>query len=122
MEASIKEDLSMEIDPPFKKNPATADDWRKALNKGSAYTGPPLTSAEALVAIHDISPEKDCLSLKKEKSRTDKKNLAIQPRDQKIYTSRQNMLSLSALSARLASGNSTHLLGGILNVGLNNKI
>ncbi|KAH6771675.1 hypothetical protein C2S51_010079 [Perilla frutescens var. frutescens] len=55
----------MEIDPPFKKNPATADDWRKALNKGSAYTGPPLTSAEALVAIHDISPEKDCLSLKK---------------------------------------------------------
>lgn len=33
MEASMKEDLSMEIDPPFKENPATADDWRKALNK-----------------------------------------------------------------------------------------
>ncbi|KAH6758616.1 DegP protease 7 [Perilla frutescens var. frutescens] len=33
MEASMKEDLSMEIDPPFKENPATAEDWRKALNK-----------------------------------------------------------------------------------------
>lgn len=33
MEASMKEDLSMEIDPPFKENLATAEDWRKALNK-----------------------------------------------------------------------------------------
>ncbi|KAL7090216.1 hypothetical protein ACP275_12G026500 [Erythranthe tilingii] len=33
MEASMKEDLSMEIDPPFKESLATADDWRKALNK-----------------------------------------------------------------------------------------
>ncbi|EPS74722.1 hypothetical protein M569_00033, partial [Genlisea aurea] len=33
METSMKEDLSMEIDPPFKENLATAEDWRKALNK-----------------------------------------------------------------------------------------
>ncbi|XP_042032900.1 protease Do-like 7 [Salvia splendens] len=33
MEASMKEDLSMEIDPPFKQSLATAEDWRKALNK-----------------------------------------------------------------------------------------
>ncbi|GER28855.1 DegP protease family protein [Striga asiatica] len=32
METSMKEDLSMEIDPPFKENLATAEDWRKALN------------------------------------------------------------------------------------------
>ncbi|GMP31080.1 hypothetical protein CsSME_00005446 [Camellia sinensis var. sinensis] len=32
-EASMKEELCMEIDPPFKENLATADDWRKALNK-----------------------------------------------------------------------------------------
>ncbi|KAK8327382.1 hypothetical protein V6Z11_A11G178500 [Gossypium hirsutum] len=33
LESTIKEDLSMEIDPPFKENVATAEDWRKALNK-----------------------------------------------------------------------------------------
>ncbi|KAI3451823.1 hypothetical protein Pfo_008488 [Paulownia fortunei] len=33
MEASMKENLCMEIDPPFKENLATAEDWRKALNK-----------------------------------------------------------------------------------------
>ncbi|KAI3462600.1 hypothetical protein Pfo_019263 [Paulownia fortunei] len=33
METSMKEELCMEIDPPFKENPATAEDWRKALNK-----------------------------------------------------------------------------------------
>ncbi|XP_075105936.1 protease Do-like 7 isoform X2 [Nicotiana tabacum] len=33
-ESSImKEDLCMDIDPPFKENLATAEDWRKALNK-----------------------------------------------------------------------------------------
>ncbi|KAK4387654.1 Symplekin [Sesamum angolense] len=34
-------------------------------SKGSAHTGPALTPAEVLVAIHDISPEKDGLPLKK---------------------------------------------------------
>ncbi|KAL3372855.1 hypothetical protein AABB24_005072 [Solanum stoloniferum] len=29
----MKEDLCMEIDPPFKENLATAEDWRKALSK-----------------------------------------------------------------------------------------
>lgn len=33
MEATMKEELSMEIDPPFKESLATAEDWRKALNK-----------------------------------------------------------------------------------------
>ncbi|KAL3640391.1 Protease Do-like 7 [Castilleja foliolosa] len=33
IEKSMKEDLSMEIDPPLKKNLATAEDWRKALDK-----------------------------------------------------------------------------------------
>ncbi|PQM43045.1 protease Do-like 7 isoform X1 [Prunus yedoensis var. nudiflora] len=33
LESSIKDELSMEIDPPFKENTATADDWRKALSK-----------------------------------------------------------------------------------------
>ncbi|EEF29416.1 protease Do-like 7 [Ricinus communis] len=33
IESSMKEDLCMEIDPPFKENAATAEDWRKALNK-----------------------------------------------------------------------------------------
>ncbi|XP_075494196.1 LOW QUALITY PROTEIN: protease Do-like 7 [Primulina tabacum] len=33
METSMKEDLCMEIDPPFKESPATAEDWRRALNK-----------------------------------------------------------------------------------------
>ncbi|KAL1553278.1 Protease Do-like 7 [Salvia divinorum] len=33
MESSMKEDLSMEINPPFKENLATSKDWRKALNK-----------------------------------------------------------------------------------------
>ncbi|KAL1534253.1 hypothetical protein AAHA92_30454 [Salvia divinorum] len=33
--------------------------------QGSAHTGPALTPVEVLVAIHDISPEKDCLPLKK---------------------------------------------------------
>ncbi|KAH9608555.1 hypothetical protein KSS87_019509 [Heliosperma pusillum] len=31
--AAIKDELCMEIDPPFKENIANADDWRKALNK-----------------------------------------------------------------------------------------
>ncbi|XP_057487743.1 protease Do-like 7 isoform X2 [Actinidia eriantha] len=31
-ETSMKEELSMEIDPPFKENLATVEDWRKALN------------------------------------------------------------------------------------------
>ncbi|KAL3637761.1 Protease Do-like 7 [Castilleja foliolosa] len=33
METSMKKDLSMEIDPPLKENPATTEDWRKALDK-----------------------------------------------------------------------------------------
>ncbi|XP_057503929.1 uncharacterized protein LOC130787563 isoform X1 [Actinidia eriantha] len=33
--------------------------------QGSAHTGPALTPAEVLVAIHDITPEKDGLALKK---------------------------------------------------------
>uniref|UniRef100_A0A5B6ZRJ1 Putative protease Do-like 7 isoform X1 n=1 Tax=Davidia involucrata TaxID=16924 RepID=A0A5B6ZRJ1_DAVIN len=33
LESSMKEELCMEIDPPFKENLATAEDWRKALNK-----------------------------------------------------------------------------------------
>ncbi|KAJ9674105.1 hypothetical protein PVL29_023574 [Vitis rotundifolia] len=33
--------------------------------QGSAHTGPALTPAEVLVAIHDISPEKDGIALKK---------------------------------------------------------
>lgn len=33
--------------------------------RGSAHTGPALTPAEVLVAIHDITPEKDGLALKK---------------------------------------------------------
>ncbi|GFP78830.1 protease Do-like 7 [Phtheirospermum japonicum] len=33
METSMKENLSMEIDPPLKENLATAEDWRKALDK-----------------------------------------------------------------------------------------
>lgn len=33
MESVMKEDLSMEIDPPFGENLATAEDWRKALSK-----------------------------------------------------------------------------------------
>ncbi|KAA8530643.1 hypothetical protein F0562_005423 [Nyssa sinensis] len=33
LESSMKEELSMEIDPPYKENLATAEDWRKALNK-----------------------------------------------------------------------------------------
>ncbi|KAL6956807.1 Protease Do-like 7, partial [Sarracenia purpurea var. burkii] len=32
-ESSMKEELCMEIDPPFRENLATAEDWRKALNK-----------------------------------------------------------------------------------------
>ncbi|RVW56250.1 Symplekin [Vitis vinifera] len=35
------------------------------LMQGSAHTGPALTPAEVLVAIHDISPEKDGIALKK---------------------------------------------------------
>ncbi|KAL0431383.1 UNVERIFIED_CONTAM: Protease Do-like 7 [Sesamum radiatum] len=45
METSMKEELCMEIDPPFKENLATADDWRKALNKvvqQSSSSGLPL--------------------------------------------------------------------------------
>ncbi|XVF31696.1 hypothetical protein REPUB_Repub17cG0014300 [Reevesia pubescens] len=33
LESTIKEELCMDIDPPFKENVATAEDWRKALNK-----------------------------------------------------------------------------------------
>jgi symplekin len=33
--------------------------------QGSAHTGPALTPAEVLVAIHDINPNKDGLPLKK---------------------------------------------------------
>ncbi|XP_043695040.1 protease Do-like 7 isoform X2 [Telopea speciosissima] len=33
MESCMKEELCMEIDPPFRENVATAEDWRKALNK-----------------------------------------------------------------------------------------
>ncbi|XP_044468073.1 protease Do-like 7 [Mangifera indica] len=33
IESSIKEELCMEIDPPIRDNVATAEDWRKALNK-----------------------------------------------------------------------------------------
>ncbi|XP_077244000.1 degP protease 7 isoform X2 [Tasmannia lanceolata] len=33
LESSMKEDLSMDIDPPFRQNSATAEDWRKALHK-----------------------------------------------------------------------------------------
>ncbi|OVA11903.1 PDZ domain [Macleaya cordata] len=33
MESCMKEELCMEIDPPFKENAATAEDWRKALNQ-----------------------------------------------------------------------------------------
>ncbi|XP_068642397.1 protease Do-like 7 [Aristolochia californica] len=33
LESSLKEELSMEIDPPFKESVATAEDWRKALSK-----------------------------------------------------------------------------------------
>lgn len=32
-ESTMKEELCMEIDPPFRESLATADDWRKALNK-----------------------------------------------------------------------------------------
>lgn len=33
IESTIKDELCMEIDPPFRENVATAEDWRKALNK-----------------------------------------------------------------------------------------
>ncbi|XP_074284746.1 protease Do-like 7 [Silene latifolia] len=33
IESTIKGELCMEIDPPFKENVANAEDWRKALNK-----------------------------------------------------------------------------------------
>lgn len=33
LEPSIKGELCMEIDPPVSENTATAEDWRKALNK-----------------------------------------------------------------------------------------
>ncbi|KAJ7960112.1 protease Do-like 7 [Quillaja saponaria] len=33
LESSMKDELCMEIDPPFGENVATAEDWRKALNK-----------------------------------------------------------------------------------------
>ena len=33
LESTMKEELCMEIDPPFKENVATAEDWRKALGK-----------------------------------------------------------------------------------------
>ena len=31
--SGMKDELSMEIDPPLKENLATPDDWRKALQK-----------------------------------------------------------------------------------------
>ncbi|CAK9150636.1 unnamed protein product [Ilex paraguariensis] len=33
LESRMKEELSMEIDPPFKENLATTEDWRRALDK-----------------------------------------------------------------------------------------
>ncbi|KAK9106146.1 hypothetical protein Scep_022990 [Stephania cephalantha] len=33
LESSMKEELSLEIEPPFKESVATAEDWREALNK-----------------------------------------------------------------------------------------
>lgn len=33
LESTMKEELCMEIDPPFRDSVATAEDWRKALNK-----------------------------------------------------------------------------------------
>lgn len=33
LESTMKEEFSMEIDPPFKDNGATAEDWQKALNR-----------------------------------------------------------------------------------------
>ena len=33
--------------------------------QGTAHTGPALTPAEVLIAIHDINPEKDKVALKK---------------------------------------------------------
>lgn len=33
LESTMKEELCMEIDPPFRESVATAEDWRKALNK-----------------------------------------------------------------------------------------
>ena len=33
LESSMKDDLCMEMDPPLQENVASADEWRKALNK-----------------------------------------------------------------------------------------
>lgn len=33
LDSGMKADLCMEIDPPLQENVATAEDWRKALNK-----------------------------------------------------------------------------------------
>ncbi|GAY43780.1 hypothetical protein CUMW_077170 [Citrus unshiu] len=33
VDSPVKEDMCMEVDPPLRENVATADDWRKALNK-----------------------------------------------------------------------------------------
>ncbi|KAF4357236.1 hypothetical protein G4B88_030402, partial [Cannabis sativa] len=33
LESNVKDELCMDIDPPFSENSATADDWRKALSK-----------------------------------------------------------------------------------------
>lgn len=33
VDSPVKEDMCMELDPPLRENVATADDWRKALNK-----------------------------------------------------------------------------------------
>jgi hypothetical protein len=35
------------------------------IGQGTAHTGPALTPAEVLIAIHDINPEKDKVALKK---------------------------------------------------------
>lgn len=49
------------VDLPLEKFQLALDN----ILQGSAHTGPALTPAEVLVAIHDIRPEKDCLPLKK---------------------------------------------------------
>lgn len=45
--------------------PARFQDALARILQGSAHTGPALTPAEALIAIHEINPEKDKVPLKK---------------------------------------------------------
>ncbi|XP_058080830.1 uncharacterized protein LOC131228998 isoform X2 [Magnolia sinica] len=49
------------VDLPLEKFQSALDH----ILRGSAHTGPALTPAEVLVAIHDINPEKDGIALKK---------------------------------------------------------